>query len=252
MLYLLRRQYFNVQAHFDYSLVLAYAFPQSILAPLLPPALKVDTYQEEWGFVAVALVKVKGIRPTFLPSFMGNDLFLVGYRIFVRYDNPPHKRRRGLYVLRSYTDQWPMVLKGNLFTNYRYQHCRIEELQQTQKISIRLRSKSGEGDLLLRANTDPAHQALPLGSPFPDLKTARRFEGPMPFTFSYEAATHSYVIIHGRRSQWHPRPVEVLEADISLLRQAPFNQATPLLANAFIVEHIPYEWKKGVREKVSF
>ena len=55
---------------------------------------------------------------------------------------------------------------------------------------------------------------LPEGSPFPDLKEARKFAGPLPFTFDYEEETHSIVRIQGVRQRWNPEPVAV-EVDAS-------------------------------------
>ena len=61
MLYRLKRHPIPIKAHFEFSLVLAYAFPAESLAPLLPPGLILDTY-ENWGFLAVAMVRTQRLR----------------------------------------------------------------------------------------------------------------------------------------------------------------------------------------------
>ena len=68
--------------------------------------------------------------------------------------------------------------------------------------------------------TQPA--PLPVGSPFPDVRTARRFAGPLPFTFDYEPETHSIVRIQGVRKQWDPIPVHVNVLQNSFLQREPF------------------------------
>src|SRR5215470_1266734 len=100
----LQRHPFGVQAFFEHSLVLTYAVPKTVLAPLVGPGLEVDTY-DDWGFLAIAMVVTKGLRPRGLPKWMGRNFFLSGYRIFTRFRPPGGKNPlRGLRILRSDTD----------------------------------------------------------------------------------------------------------------------------------------------------
>jgi len=89
--------------------------------------------------------------------------------------------------------------------------------------------------------------SLPAGSPFANWKQARRFAGPLPFTFTYVAAEQSVLIVEGVRQNWTPRPVEVTDWTLPWLNKRGFEEA--ILASAFVVENIPYYWKKGVIEK---
>lgn len=250
MLHLLKRQFFTVSTHFDYSLVLSFALPKSVLAPLLPPGLEVDNYGD-YGFVAVAIVKVRDLKPDSLPGFFKKDCYLVGYRIFVRYSNPSYRKRRGLYILKSFSDSRGMVLRGNTFTRYNYAHCQLESQRIGEELEIKLECASDFSNLKIKANISETVDQLPSGSPFPDLRQARRFEGPMPYTFSYEKETHSMSIVRGVRRDWKPRPIAIKEADFDFLRSPIFQGAQAILANAFIVENIPYRWEKAVREPIG-
>jgi len=55
------------------------------------------------------------------------------------------------------------------------------------------------------------------------------------------------LIIEGVRSQWNPKPVEVIKHEVGFLKQLGFKDI--LLANAFVVENVPYYWKKGKIEQ---
>ena len=55
------------------------------------------------------------------------------------------------------------------------------------------------------------------------------------------------LIIEGKRQNWKPRPIEILDLDIDFLNRDPFKDK--VLANAFIIENIPYMWKKGKLEQ---
>jgi hypothetical protein len=59
------------------------------------------------------------------------------------------------------------------------------------------------------------------------------------------------VIVQGVREDWKPMPVTVDNLHCSFLAQPPFADAPMRLANAFVIENIPYRWKKGDVERVA-
>ncbi len=100
-----KRHPFPIAAYFKQSLVLTFALTPKVLADMLPPPLQLDTFEDRYAFVAVAMVQTEALRPKGLPAWMGNNFFLAGYRIFVRYTNNQGKNLRGLYILESQTDR---------------------------------------------------------------------------------------------------------------------------------------------------
>ncbi|SKC77503.1 DUF2071 domain-containing protein [Ohtaekwangia koreensis] len=239
MLTFLKDHPFAVESFFETSLVLTYAVPKEALAQLLPECLVLDTFDGQWAFVAVAMVKTKKLRPKGLPAFMGNDFILTGYRIFVRYTTSEGKRLRGLYILRSETDSTKMTFLGNIFTHYDYQ---TTDITFTKEDSI-LNVTSNKSGLQIKVDTKDTTIPLPFGSPFKDWKEARRFAGPLPFTFTYNAKRKEVLIIEGVREHWTPQPVAVIEHEVGFLQSLNLKQA--ILANAFVISNIPYYWKKG-------
>lgn len=242
MLSWLKTHPFAVEAFFDRSLVLTFAAPAAEIQALLPAPLVPDTFQDEWGFVAVALVQTRQLRPKGWPAFLGHDFCLVGYRAFVRYVTPAGKRLRGLYILRSETNRKHMELLGNLFTHYRYA---TTDITLTEDASGLL-AASRQSDFHIQVAPPSPEVALPAGSPFASWAEARRFAGPLPFTFSVEAAARRVVIIEGVRQHWQPEPVAIEQAHIGFLHQLPLSSL--VLANAFMVRNVPYHWKKGRAE----
>ena len=245
----LHRHPFAVEAYFRHSLVLTFAYPEALLQALLPPCLRVDAY-EGHGFLAIALVQTEGLRPAGWPAWTGRDFFLSGYRIFSRYRRQDCRELRGLRILRSYTDRRSMVWSGNLFTRYQYRHCRVTCRRDERSLAYAITTAGAEADLAVTVRLDQPALVPPAGSPFPDLAVARRFAGPLPFTFGYEEATRSMVIVQGIRQHWLPKPVQVEALQCGFLARAPFTQAPLCLANAFLIEDIPYRWKRGETERV--
>ncbi|QKG56731.1 DUF2071 domain-containing protein [Hymenobacter sp. BRD128] len=244
MLAWLKTHPFAVEAFFERSLVLTFAAPAAEVQALLPAPLVADTWQTEWALLAVALVQTRALRPRGFPVWLGQDFCLVGYRAFVRYVTPAGKRLRGLYILRSETDRRRMALLGNVFTHYGYAPI---DLRLTEaKGHLAAASARGDFDLQVTLPTPGEAVALPAGSPFGTWAEARRFAGPLPFTFAVEAARRRVVIVEGVREQWQPQPVTVARAHAGFLKSLPLSQL--VLANAFALQNVPYHWKKGRTE----
>ncbi len=238
----LKRHPFGVTAHFEQSLVLTYAVPREMLTPLLPPPFTVDGLQNGYGFIAVAMVQTQALRPTGMPAWLGQDFFLAGYRIFVHYVNKKGKRLRGLYILESQTDSRRMEIMGNLMTHYNYQRIGVEQ-EKTEK-SYRVTSADQGFSVTIRYDENPA---LPQSSCFGSWKDARFFAGPLPFTFTYDAAGQRVLMVQGVRQNWKPRPVTVEHCTMPWFERKGLGH--PALCSAFVVQDIPYHWKKGVIEQ---
>jgi len=239
----LKNHPFAVDAFFESSIVLTFALPKEQLADRIPPCLTLDTFDDKWAFVAVALVQTRDLRPKGFPRFLGNDFFLIGYRIFVRYTNAQTRRLRGLYLLRSETDRRRMEILGNTFTHYNYTTTDIFFQTRGSRTSV-WSARSGLDIVVDAAGPDIP---LPAGSPFPDWHEARRYAGPLPFTFTYNQDSKMVTIIEGVRQNWQPSPLHVLQHRVDVLDQ--LGLSSPVLANAFVVNKIPYRWKKGKLEK---
>jgi uncharacterized protein YqjF (DUF2071 family) len=248
--HLLQRHPVAMQATFEHVLVLTYALPEAALQPLLPPGLMLDTYQD-FGFLAIAMVQTRGMRPRFAPGLLGRDFFLTGYRVFTRYRTRSGRLLRGLRILRSDTDNETMVRWGNRLTHYSYRLADVNCTASPSSLEIKIQTPNAEADLHVRAHLAAEPASLPANSPFPDLRTARRFAGPLPFTFDYEAETHSIIRIQGVREDWNPQPTRVDIFRNTFLSREPFFSAGPVLASAFHLANVPYRWKRGIREALE-
>jgi len=240
----LQRHPLPIDAHLHDCLTLTYALPAAVLRPLLPPGLELDTLAGN-GFLAIALVSARGLRPAGLPRALGRDFFLAGYRIFTRFRAPGGRTIRGLRILRSDADSALMVIGGNLLTHYHYRRCRADVEATGDRLHVGVSSPDGGGDLDVTA--DLADHSLPAGSPFASVREARRFAGPLPYTFDYEAESDAIVAIEARRTNWRPAPAAARVDRVAFFDGPAFAGCAPVLAAAFHVSRIDYRWLRGVR-----
>lgn len=239
----LKNHPFAVEAFFSSSLVLTFAVPKEQLQSFIPECLELDTFQDKWAFVAIAMVQTHGLRPKGFPKFMGNDFFLSGYRIFVRYTNKAGKRLRGLYIIKSETDKKKMEFFGNIFTHYNYTTTDIEQSIKGNLLEI----KSDKSNFRVIVEQTENEVQIPEKSPFTDWKDARKFAGPLPHTFTYNEKDKTVLVIKGVRQKWIPKAVKVKSYEFEFLNN--LNLQNVVLANAFEIKNIPYYWEKGKIEK---
>jgi uncharacterized protein YqjF (DUF2071 family) len=240
----LKNHPFAVEAFFTRSLVLTFAVPKEQMENKIPECLHLDTFEDEWSFIAVAMVQTRNLRPKGFPKLLGRDFFLIGYRVFVRFTNQHGRNLRGLYILKSETDKKNMEFFGNIFTHYNYTTTDIHQHVQNEVIEI----YSHKSDFNLRfENCSTERINLPADSPFADWREARRFAGPLPFTFTYNSTDREILIVEGVRRNWHPEPFKVIDCHFSFIDNLKLNDVR--LANAFAISDIPYYWKKGKLER---
>ncbi len=212
----LKNHPFPVEAFFlESSTVLTFAVPKEQLQDLIPECLELDTFKEKFGFIAVAMVQTKNLRPKGFPKFLGNDFFLIGYRIFVRFINEKGKRLRGLFILKSETDKKKMEVLGNIFTKYSYTTTDINQ-SKTNNI-IEINSKKSKFNLTILNTFEEI--PLPENSPFENWKEARHFGSVhLPFTFSYTANDKKVLIIEGVMKNSTPNPLKVIDYNFEFLK----------------------------------
>ena len=138
-----------------------------------------------------------------------------------------------------------MEYLGNVFTHYNYTTTDIsknvngyEKIINSEKSNFNVVIDQTKGDV-----------SLPKGSPFSDWKQARRFAGPLPFTFTYDVENKTVLIIEGVRQNWKPNPIKIKSYHFEFLKSLKLQNV--ILANAFEVTDVPYSWKKGRIEKWS-
>lgn len=235
----LKNHPFAVEAFFKRSTVLTFSVRKEHLEPLLPSCLQLDTLDDTYGFVAAALVETKNLRPKGFPQFMGRNFHLIGYRIFVKYINKQGKILRGLYIIKSETNKKSMAFFGNIFTHYNYTTTDISVAENSQTLTI----SSVLSDFQLDIDKSVSDASLPHKSPFKDWKQARKFAGPLPFTFTVNEQQKTILIIEGVRQNWTPKPISINTFHFGFIKSQTWGEVE--LANAFEITNIPYWWKKG-------
>ncbi len=233
---------FPVEAHFRSSLVLTYYIPRQCVEAMLPAVFELDLVNEDMAAIAVALVDTQSLRPAGWPSSLGRDFVLAGYRLFVRYPRAEGGVRRGLYILGSQTNKKSMKILGNSLTAYRYEYLPIRFEQEGEICTI-------EAADAMRIKADFSEHRFEPNAVFDSLDLAKKFAGPMPWTFSFQPEQNRVSMVRGQRSLWKPKIAKILHSDIPKLGELGLEDA--VFSHAFHVHKIDYLWKKAEYEYIQ-
>lgn len=94
--------------------------------PFLPDGLQIRDFHGR-ALISMVNVKLRNMRPSFLPKALHFDYQHIGFRLLVddaRYNGGEAK---GIYFLRSFTNKTLMVQGGSWLTNYRLEKAKLTE-----------------------------------------------------------------------------------------------------------------------------
>lgn len=241
----LRRHPVPIETHFKHSLVVTWAFAPADLEQFLVPGLELDTYTnsegETFAFAAVAMVDLDQLRLAGAPRVLSTAHVMTGYRVFCTMRTPGGKTMRGLRILASQTSNLPSSLGANLTTRYHYSTVKAQVRNAYDVLNFTITSRDGDADLDVNAHLND--QRLPPDTPFDNAHDARRFAGPLPYTFSPDP--DGIVVVKSDRTDWYPTPVAVQIARASFFERGPFAGVPKRLANAFHLADLDYGWRRG-------
>ena len=180
------------------------------------------------------------------PGGCGQDFFLAGYRVFTTFRVPDGRTLRGLRILRSDANRGAMVAGGNLLTHYNYHRCDARIDASADRIAVDGRTRRSTAAI----STSPPiwrTRRCPRVRRFAPCAKRRRFAGPLPFTFDYEAETHSIIAINATRTNWQPAPVAVDVRRLSFFDHPAFAAARRSSPRRFMSRTSITAGQRGVR-----
>jgi hypothetical protein len=94
--------------------------------PLVSAQIKVRDFNGRALFSMVD-VKLRKMRPSFVPSFFSFEYRHVAFRLLVDDAHLNKGQARGIYFFKSFTDKFLIEKGGSLFTDYRLENASINE-----------------------------------------------------------------------------------------------------------------------------
>ncbi len=92
--------------------------------PLLPAGIQPRDYKGR-ALISMVNVKLSSMRPDFLPKSLGFNYQHIGFRLLIDDAAYSQGQQKGIYFIKSFTENALVALGGKLFTNYKLEKAHI-------------------------------------------------------------------------------------------------------------------------------
>jgi len=207
---------------------------QEILPPPFQPKLVAG-----FGIAGICLIRLKRVRPGFLPARVGAGSENAAHRIAVTWSNGD-ARHNGVFIPRRDTNsRLNTLLGGRLFPGVHH-HATFEVEEDARSLNVSMVSDDGQATLAVQASlTD----ALPTESLFKSVSEASRFFEEGSVGYSPGRTPGRYEGLELRAFQWSVMPLAVDRVASSYFGAAgPLANASPQFDCALLMRGIDHEW----------
>ena len=154
----------------DRRILVNFRVDPQVLAKVLPPPFRPKLVNGK-GMAGVCLIRLKNIRPRFLPSFLGISSENAAHRIAVEWDQDG-KIREGVFIPRRDTSSRLNTLLGGRLFPGEHNHAAFRVEEKDDHYRVALDSDDGKTHLLVDGHLA---QDVPAKSIFGSLKEASDF-----------------------------------------------------------------------------
>ena len=222
----------------DRRILVNYHVDPAVLAPLLPAPFR-PKITHGVGMVGICLIRLKNIRPRFMPSWLGISSENAAHRTAVEWDENG-VTREGVYVRRrDTTSRLNSVLGGKAFPGIHH-HAKFTVRETAERFEIALRSDDGDTHMSVRGHIA---DRLPPSTVFGSLEETSAFfqAGSMGYSATPDPARFQGLEL--RCHKWSVEPLEVEEVRSSFFEDLSlFPKGSIGFDCALLMRGIEHEW----------
>ena len=191
------------------------------------------------GVAGICLIRLKHIRPRFLPALVGISSENAAHRIAVQWESGG-QAREGVYVLRRDTSsRLNSAAGGRLFPGIHH-HARFDVQEQDDRYRVVMDSDDRETHLVVEGQTTTT---LPDTSIFPSLNTASVFFERGSLGYSPASKSGTFDGIELRNVTWHVKPLRIARVESSLFEnRGIFPPGSVEFDCALLMRDIEHDW----------
>lgn len=222
----------------DRRILVNYRVDPAVLVPLLPVPFRPKLVRG-FGLVGICLIRLKHLRPTFLPSWMGVSSENAAHRTAVEWD-VNGATRSGVYVRRRDTNSWLNTLAGGrLFPGFHH-HASFDVRESAEDLAVTMRSDDNETSLRVHGRLTTKWSPTSI---FSSLAEASGFFEAGAMGYSATPVASRFQGLELRCSNWHVDPLEVEEVRSNFFdNESLFPKCSIEFDCALLMQNIAHEW----------
>lgn len=222
----------------DRRILVNYRVDAAVMERVLPPPFRPKTVRG-WAMGGICLIRLKKIRPRFVPFPWGLRSENAAHRIAVEWD-VDGATREGVYIPRRDTDSRLSIwVGGRLFPGQHHRaYFAVEE--SADRLDVALCSDDGDTHVRVRGHRV---ENFPSGSVFASLAEASAFFEAGSLGYSATAAAGRYEGLELRCQHWQVTPLAVEAVASSYFEDAArFPSGSVHFDSALLMRGIAHEW----------
>jgi hypothetical protein len=227
-----------VRGIIDRRILVNFRVDPQVLAKMLPHPFR-PKIGKGMGMAGVCLIRLKHLRPKFLPPFVGISSENAAHRIAVEWEEDG-QHREGVFIPRRDTSSWiNTTLGGRLFPGVHH-HAHFQVQERDEHYRVVLDSDDRQTHLLVEGHVSPE---LAKGSVFGSLKEASDFFERGSLGYSVTAEPGRFDGLELRSFTWQVQPLAVEKVESSFFEdRALFPPASVEFDCALLMRGIDHEW----------
>ncbi|MDA0659538.1 MAG: DUF2071 domain-containing protein [Planctomycetota bacterium] len=227
-----------IRGTIDRRILLNYRVDPKILADLLPAPFRPLTI-DGCGIAGICLIRLRQIRPRFLPRFAGITSENAAHRIAVQWNTNGHIKT-GVFIPRRDTSSLLNALAGGRIFPGEHHRARFEVHEDASHFRVGLQSHDGSVRLTVDAE---ATSGFPSTSIFPSLEDASRFFESGSMGYSPRSSNGGFDCLELRARNWRVSPLAIHHVESSFFDDRTiFPRGAIALDNALLMLNIDHEW----------
>jgi len=209
-----------------------------VLSKFLPPPFRPKLVNGH-GMAGVCLIRLKDIRPRFLPAFLGISSENAAHRIAVEWERDGETRQGVFIPRRDTSSRLNTLVGGRLFPGV-HNHAAFHVQEKDDHYRIALDSDDGKTHLLVDGRLA---QDVPATSVFRSLKEASAFFEGGSLGYSVTAKPGQFDGLELHSFNWQVQPLAVDKVESSFFEDAArFPPGAVQFDCALLMRGIDHEW----------
>ncbi len=222
----------------DRRILANYRVEPDVLAKLLPKPFRPQLV-DGFGIAGICLIRLKSIRPSILPSWMGIASENAAHRIAVEWDDAG-ELRTGVYIPRRDTSSALNSLAGGRIFPGVHHLAGFDVQEQAERYRISVTSQDGEAHFLVEGTVT---DRLPQGSIFDSLEDVSQFFECGSLGYSPANRADTFDGLELRTFNWQVTPLDIQRIESSFFDNiALFPPGTATFDNALLMRGIDHQW----------
>lgn len=229
-----------IRGTIDRRILVNYQVDPDVLTVHLPQPFRPKAIHGK-GMVGICLIRLKHVRPPFLPSWLGTGSENAAHRAAVEWDDRGAVRE-GVYIQRRDSSSWFNALAGGrLFPGFHH-HARFHVHETPDRFEISLQSDDGVTSMSVRAcRVDQ----LPTSSVFHSIEEASTFFQGGSLGYSATPSSTRFQGLELNCFHWDMIPLQVEEVHSSVFEdRSLFPEDSIAFDSAFLMQGIEHEWQR--------